>query len=189
MASPSAGHSSNVRAVIATVRFDTAALYEALDAQRRDRGLSWAGVAREFWNLDAALNASRPDDHPFSASTIVSMRERRATSCQHALFMLRWLAPEHFLGQANPYAGTIVLPATPTGRRLRWSLKRLYAALNEKRLDEGLTWLEVAESLECTRNQLTGLRTAKFATSIDLAVRIVQCTERPSIEFMFYARW
>jgi hypothetical protein len=29
------------------IRFDTAALYQALDAQRQARGLSWGDVARE----------------------------------------------------------------------------------------------------------------------------------------------
>jgi hypothetical protein len=70
--------------------FDIAALFDALDVQRRNRALSWQGVAREIWNQSAVLNAHR-DDHPISASTLTGMPNRRDTTCQHALFMLRWL--------------------------------------------------------------------------------------------------
>src|SRR5215468_5437423 len=71
----------------AQIDFDVAALFAALDAQRRDRMLSWQGVARELWDLSATLNARR-DDHPISASTLTSMAKRKDTSCQHALFIV-----------------------------------------------------------------------------------------------------
>jgi len=35
----------------AQIEFDVAALFGALDAQRRDRMLAWQGVARELWSL------------------------------------------------------------------------------------------------------------------------------------------
>ena len=46
--------------------------------------------------------------------------------------------------------------------------------MDEKRRQEGLTWRQLADLLPCTSNQLTGLRTARFATGMDLAMRIVQ---------------
>ena len=41
----------------------------------------------------------RRRDHPISPSTLTNMAAKPRTSCQHALFMLRWLdrPPESFL--------------------------------------------------------------------------------------------
>ena len=47
----------------------------------------------------------------------------------------------------------------------------------------------LAQLLGCSANQLTGLRTAKFATNIDLAMRIVQWLRRPAADFVYAARW
>ena len=71
--------------------FDAQALYRALEAQRAERELTWPGVARELWEMSAELNESRSKDHPIAASTLTNVAERGDTSCQHALFMLRWL--------------------------------------------------------------------------------------------------
>jgi plasmid maintenance system antidote protein VapI len=68
-------------------------------------------------------------------------------------------------------------------------LKRLYAAMDEKRRQEGLTWSALAATLGCTPSQLTGLRTAKFATGMDLAMRIVQWIDRPAADFIYRATW
>jgi hypothetical protein len=43
--------------------FDCDALFDALDAQRRERGLGWYELADEMWNQSADLNAQRAD-HP-----------------------------------------------------------------------------------------------------------------------------
>jgi hypothetical protein len=74
-------------------------------------------------------------------------------------------------------------------RRLRWSLKLLYASMDEKRRLDGLTWSALAGILGCSPNQLTGLRTAKFATGMDLAMRIVQWLGRPAADFVYPATW
>ena len=171
--------------------FDTDALYRALDAERVRRGMSWNNVAKEIWELSPEVIKQRPDDHPFSATTIRSMKEKHRTSCQHALFMMRWLnmAPECFLKEPPVEAGNIILPDGGTGKRPRWSLKRLYLALDAKRQAEGKTWAGTAAILGCSANQLTGLRTAKFATNIDLAMRIVQWTNKRSTDFMYLADW
>jgi hypothetical protein len=172
-------------------KFNTDALYAALDAERIARDLSWSAVARQFWDLDAELNRSRPHDHPFSASTIRSMKDRAQTSCQHALFMLRWLdrAPEQFLQPSADDPVAVRLPVVPVGKRLRWSLTALYAAADGTRSEDGLTWRAAAERLGCQPGQLTGLRTATYATNINLAMRIVQWSARPSTDFMYFADW
>jgi hypothetical protein len=172
-------------------RFDTAALYSALDARRAELGLSWKQVADQLWQLSSELN-DRRRDHPISPSTLRNMAAKPRTSCQHALFMLRWLdrTPESFLaGMADGDSPRFALPPAGPDRRLRWSLKLLWASVDEKRRHEGLTWGQLADVLGCTPSQLTGLRTARFATGMDLAMRIVQWIGRPAADFVYPARW
>ena len=61
--------------------------------------------------------------------------------------------------------------------------------MDEKRRQDGLTWPALAATLGCSPNQLTGLRTAKFATGMDLAMRIVQWLGRPAADFVYPAKW
>lgn len=171
--------------------FDAGALYLALDGRRTELGLSWAGVAREIWHLSCDLN-DRRHDHPISASTLTNMGKRGQTSCQHALFVLRWLgrSPESFLeGSIGDRDPRFALPEAGPDRRRRWRLAFLYAAMNEERQRQELSWSALADVLGCTPNQLTGLRTATFATGMDLAMRIAQWLDRPAADFVYAARW
>jgi hypothetical protein len=171
-------------------RYDVGALYAALDCKRSELGLSWSKVASQMWNLSANLN-DRRRDHPISASTLTNMARNPRISCQHALFMLRWLdrTPESFLeGGPHDDRGFALPPAGPD-RRLRWSLKLLYASMDEKRRQARLTWAQLAAILGCTPNRLTALRTAKYATDMDLAMRIVQWIGRPAADFVYLATW
>jgi hypothetical protein len=170
--------------------FDVAALYAALDDQRTRLGLSWPAVANQLWALSSELN-DRRRDHPISPSTLTNMAKNPRISCQHALFMLRWLGrtPESFLAGATGTDERFALPVTGPDHRLRWALKRLYASMDEKRRREGLTWAGLAARLGCSPSQLTGLRTAKFATGMDLAMRIVQWLGRPAADFVYRATW
>ena len=79
--------------------FDCVALFDALDAERRERGLGWYDLADELWEQSEDLNAQRSGDHPLCGGAVQRIRERGTTSCQYALYMLRWLgrAPEDFL--------------------------------------------------------------------------------------------
>jgi hypothetical protein len=177
--------------------FDALALFEALDTQREQRGLSWSKVAQQIWELSANLNARR-SDHPISPATIIGVGKRGDTSCQHALFMLRWLdrTPESFLRRSMTVAaGT--LPAAGPDHRLRWNLHEspryrapgLYEAMNARRESEGLTWPELARRLRCSPNQLSGLRTARYAVRMTLAMRITQWLQRPAADFIYAADW
>jgi hypothetical protein len=47
----------------------------------------------------------------------------------------------------------------------------------------------VAAIVGCTPNQLTALRTAKFATGMDVAMGIVQWLDRPAADFVYPAQW
>lgn len=166
-------------------------MYAALDARRVELGLSWRQVADQLWQLSSELN-DRRHDHPISPSTLTKMATNPGTSCQHALFMLRWLdrTPESFLaGMIDGDDHRFALPSAGPDRRLRWSLKLLWATMDEKRHQQGLTWRQLADLLGCTPSQLTGLRTARFATGMDLAMRIVQWIGRPAADFVYPAQW
>ncbi len=76
------------------------------------------------------------------------MQARGATSCQYALFVLRWLgrAPEDFLTGPVVDVGDVALPTAGVDARLRWNLNELHTVLNEQRMDRGLTWAQLPMS-------------------------------------------
>jgi hypothetical protein len=119
------------------------------------------------------------------------MADLMDTSCQHALFMLRWLgrSPESFVPGSVLDAESTALPAAGTDRRLRWNLKRLYEALDAQRRERDMTWAELARELRCTPSQLTGIRKARFAIGMRLAMRIVAWLGRPARDFIYVAGW
>jgi hypothetical protein len=174
--------------------FDARALYAALDAKRLAEGLSWANAAAAVWGMAPALNAARDArglaNHPISPSTLQNLGKRSNTSCQHALFFLRWLdrTPESFLDGVPVDAGE-PLPVCGPARRPRWDLKALHAGLDECRATRGATWAQAAHDLHCQPGQLTGLKTARYATGMTLAMRITQWVDRPAADFMYRARW
>ncbi|MEJ7744237.1 MAG: hypothetical protein WKF73_17885 [Nocardioidaceae bacterium] len=125
-----------------------------------------------------------------AAEQYSGLQERGATSCQYALFMLRWLhrAPEDFLTGADLEVGDVRLPEAGTGSRLRWDLNQLHTVLNEQRRLQNLTWADLAEELDCTPSRLTNLRTARLA-DMDLAMRITQWLRQPAAAFIHPAQW
>ncbi|MGI8576419.1 MAG: helix-turn-helix domain-containing protein [Nocardioidaceae bacterium] len=169
--------------------FDCGALFSALDAQRRDRGLDWYALAAELWQQSSELNEQRTD-HPLCGGAIQRLPQRGATSCQYALFMLRWLrrAPEDFLTGPVVDVGDAKLPETGADSRLRWDLNQMHTALNEQRRERGLTWADLAHEIDCTPSRLTNLRSARFA-DMDLAMRIAQWLGQPAAAFIHPAHW
>ena len=170
--------------------FDAAMLHAALDAERIRRGISWRELAKQIWDQSAELNAER-QDHPISPSTLTSVADRRDTSCQHALFMLRWLgrAPEEFLSPPAPNGKPPAPFAAGPDRRPRWDLKALYFAADARRREAHLSWSELASVLQCTVHQLRGIRTARYAIGMRLAMRLVQWLDCPASTFIYPARW
>jgi hypothetical protein len=171
--------------------FDAVALHAALDAQRLEKGMTWRETANAIWNQSAELNRRRPA-HPISPSTLTGIAQRGDTTCQHALFFLRWLGrtPESFIAEPRYDPGRAAeLPAAGPNRTLRWDLAALYDALNARRIEQRLTWKALATHLHATEHQLTGIRTARYAIGMKLAMRIVQWLERPASAFIYAAEW
>lgn len=169
--------------------FDCDALFGALDARRRERGLSWFELADELWEQSADLNARRGDS-PLCGGAVSRLRAGGAVSCQYALFVLRWLdrAPEDFLTGAVADVGDVRLPAAGPDRRLRWDLGEVHSALDERRRERGLTWTRLGPELGCTPNRLTNLRTARLA-DMGLAMRVTQWLGRPAAAFVHPSQW
>ena len=118
--------------VMPTAEFDLNALCEAVDAQRQSRGLSWAQLERELG---------------VSATTLRGMRERGTAEGDGVLQVLRWLgrSPESFLrGGMVSAAEDEALPAAPVSGMLRFDARAIYEALEERRIEQGMTWRQVA---------------------------------------------
>ncbi|HEX5116109.1 MAG TPA: hypothetical protein VFW65_13015 [Pseudonocardiaceae bacterium] len=169
--------------------FDFAAFVDAFDTERRARGLGWYEFADELWEQSSDLNA-RLMDHPLCGGAVSRLGARGATSCQYALFMLRWLgrAPEDFLTGSVVDVGDVRLPEPGPGHRLRWDLNQLYVALNAQRQQRGLTWSTLADTLDCTPSRLTNLRTARLA-DLELTMRLTQWLEKPAADYIVAAQW
>jgi hypothetical protein len=170
--------------------FDCGALFNALDARRRDLGLGWYELADELWQQSSDLNAQRSSDHPLCGGAVQRLQERGATSCQYAQFMLRWLhrAPEDFLAGPVLDVGDVRLPEAGTDSRLRWDLNQLHTALNEQRRQQYLAWADLAGELDCTPSRLTNLRTERLA-DMDLAMRVTQWLSQPAAAFIHPVQW
>ena len=82
--------------------FSLEALFHALDAQRLERGLTWAEVTREI-----NRESERSPLHPVHASTVKATRTQRVAEADGILQMLLWLrrSPESFTPGFSPSRG------------------------------------------------------------------------------------
>jgi hypothetical protein len=181
---------STAKHVTSPKGFDISAFFAAIDARRREQHLSWPSLAKAIWEQSRVLNEQR-NDHPISPATVRKIGQSGDASCQHALFLLRWLdvPPETFIAEPKPSTAGVALPLADEAQCLRWNLRKLYEALNASRTAHGTTWEQVANRLHCTANQLTHLRIAKFAIGMRLTMRITQALRHPAADFVYVAKW
>jgi hypothetical protein len=104
------GRQAGVTDVDTLATFDFAAFFAAVNDARRDRDIGWYDLAGELWDQSAQLNAER-DDHPLCGGAVSRLGARGETSCQYALYLLRWL------GQAPDRLCTSQTPGFPTRAR------------------------------------------------------------------------
>ena len=148
----------------ASADFDIVALYVALDEQRRARGMSWQAVTRE-------INDSYRDVtcRPISSSTLTGIPKRTSLEGNCVLQLLLWLgrSPESFVpGHPRPTTAETALPVVGPALILRWNPRAVYAALDERRIALGLTWLEVADEVGSQSGPtLTGLASSEARDS------------------------
>jgi ribosome-binding protein aMBF1 (putative translation factor) len=166
--------------------FDVVRLWEAMEAERKTRGLSWSEVMAEIDAASSVLAARLGSkNHPMSASTVKNMVKRGSISCQHALGMLRWLGqpPEHFVPH-EASRPNVPLPKAGADRRLRWDIWAMADLLDAGRRSRGLTWKQLAQELGCSPTQISSLRRLRYGISIQLAMRIARWLGRPAADFI-----
>jgi len=158
--------------------FDVDRYFEALDAERERRGLSWAALTRE---LNAPFS-HRPDIHPISTSTITGLRGRASLNGNIVVHTLMWLrrSPEEFV-DGHPVEPR-PLPQLEAGRLPRWNTESLYDALDQQRDMRGLAWTEAAAQVgEFTPEMLKSLRKS---VGFPRVMRVLAWLQRPAADFV-----
>jgi hypothetical protein len=167
--------------------FDMKALYDALDAERQARGMTWAQVTAAI-NVPFRYAPSRP----FSASTVTGIRGKRSVTSAVVLALLRWLGrtPESFVpGHLTTDEASEQLPEVPDRQVMRVDTRALHAALNASRLERGMTWNQVASELRDTQAaQLTNLASGPLIGFPQL-MRITQWLKMPVARFTAGHDW
>jgi hypothetical protein len=159
--------------------FRLKALFEALDAERQARGLSWAQVMRQMKRSD------RGSGRGMSPSTVTGIGTRTSAEGDGVLQMLRWLgrSPETFIpgyeGSGRPAA---LLPDVPPDKILRFDTRKIYAALDAQRVERNLTWDKVAKEARVGVSSLTRLSKGG-RTGFPGVMRIIGWLNRPVAEF------
>src|SRR6186713_766459 len=116
------------------LKFDPQALFDAVDAQRRERGMTWSELSQELH---------------ISTTTIKGMTKRKwGIELDGVIGLAHWggRTVESFAGgDGGPPAGPN--SRGKFGRFLRFDTAALYAALNQERERRGMTWDQVAAEI------------------------------------------
>ena len=161
--------------------FSLRALYAALDAQRRARGLSWSQATRQI------NRQPRPSSgHQLSRSTVTGMRTRAVAEGDGVLQMLRWLnrTPESFvpgLHESEVVDGRF--PPVPPHQMLRFDTRKLHAALDAQRVRRHMTWAQVATEVGLRVSSLTHLSNGG-RTGFPQVMRVVRWLAQPAAQFV-----
>jgi hypothetical protein len=162
--------------------FDMKTLHSVLDAERRARRLSWTELAAQ---ISEPFNGT--SSIPISVTTIRNMQSKRSVTSAVVLQILRWLkrTPESFLsGRTSAPSTAELLPAPGPSRILRFDTRALHAALNAARVEQGMTWKQVADELPgFTESMLTNLATGPLI-GFPRVMLITQWLRRPAANFV-----
>ncbi|MFZ0679495.1 helix-turn-helix domain-containing protein [Candidatus Binatus sp.] len=161
--------------------FSLRALFDALDAQRQARGLSWSQVIKEMHEMHQRPATARR----LSASTMTGTRTRSAAEGDGVLAMLRWLnrTPESFMpGHRESEQTDARLPNVPPGKVLRFDSRKIYAALDALRIERKMTWAEVAKEIGTNSASLLHLSKGKRVVFPGV-MRILRWLGRPAADF------
>jgi hypothetical protein len=177
---PPGNHSSEKGASV--FEFDMNALQAALDDERRARGLTWNDLA-------AAINEpfKNTPSIPIDVGTLRGMTAKRSVTSGVVLQVLRWLrrTPESFLvGRGQTQAPEEELPEAGPARILRFDTAAIYAALDAKRRERGMTWTKVASEIRgFTPGMLTNLAKGPLI-GFPRVMALTQWLGRPASNFV-----
>ena len=168
----------------ALAAFDFAAFFAAVDDARCERDMGWYDLAGQLWDQSAQLNAER-GDHPLCGGAISRLGTRGETSCQYALYLLRWLgrAPEEFLAGPAADVGDVRLPDPGAEASCAGTSRSSMPLSTRSGSGQRLTWTGLAGQIGCTPSRLTNLRTARMA-DMALVMRATQWLRRPAAQFI-----
>ena len=160
--------------------FDLKALHDALDAQRRARGLTWAQAAREIGRV-GRLAARR-----VATSTITGLSTKRVAEADGVLQMLRWLgrAPESFV--PDDWSAELTsanLPEADAREVLRFDTRTLYEALDTRRVTLALTWQQMASMTGVPAAHMRGLAKGGRTAFPDV-MRLTAWLKQPAAHFV-----
>jgi hypothetical protein len=162
--------------------FDMKAFHAALDAERQARRLSWTELTAQ---INEPFNGT--SSIPISVTTIRNMQGKRSVTSAVVLQILRWLkrSPESFLlGRKSAPSKNELLPAPGPSRILRFDTRALHAALNAARVEQGMTWRQVADELPgFTESMLGNLATGPLI-GFPRVMLITQWLRRPAASFV-----
>lgn len=152
--------------------FDVVGLWEAVDAQRAERGLSWNKVAGELaW---------------MSKATMDRMRERGTATCNHVLPMIQWVGrtPESFT--VDPDGATHELLPDPAPGRWRWwwAHHDLAAAIDARRQECDLSWEQVADEMGVGIAAIRGLTRLLYGPPIGQGMIFARWVGRSAASFL-----
>ena len=159
--------------------FDVDMLFDALDAQRARRGLSWSGVAREIEEHYARV----------SVATIKGIRGKANVEGDGCLQMMLWLgqAPESFVpGLADEHR--FVLKPASNGV-LRFDVQKVFRLLESKRESEGITWNEMAAQIGGFTVQMLKRFEKGGRTSFPGIMRVARWLDVPIAELTRESPW
>ena len=160
--------------------FDLSALFQALNAQRQSRGLTWAQVSGEINDVGPIVRR-----HPIASSTITGLRTKRLAEGDGVLQMLRWLgrAPESFmLGLPEPLAAAS-LPAAERRQVLRFDTRKLHESLDERRRSRGLSWPDLEAETGVAASHMRGLKKGG-RTAFPGVMRLTRWLRQPAAAFI-----
>jgi hypothetical protein len=167
--------------------FDMQGLYTALDAARRERGLSWVALMTE---INKPFHGT--PSIPISVSTVRGMRNKKSVTSAVVLQVLRWLrrTPESFLSGNN--AAPVIhemqmhemLPDPGPSRILRFDTRAMHAALDAERVKRGMKWKQVSDELPgFTESMLRNLATGPLI-GFPRVMLLTQWLGRPAASFV-----
>ena len=165
--------------------FSLRALYDAIDAQRQARQLSWAAVSGE-------INRFEKERHPVASSTIKGIATNAVAEGDGVLQLLLWLkrSPESFIPDfPNADDERYRLPEIATDRILRFDVKTIHSALEGERKQRSLSWMQVATEIGGhTPAMLTRLEEGG-RVGFPGVMRITRWLNRPAVEFTHASIW
>jgi hypothetical protein len=160
--------------------FDLKALYDALDAERQTRGLTWAQATGEINSVGSAVRR-----HPIASSTITGLRIKTIAEGDGVLQMLRWLgrAPESFMQGLPPDLAAASLPPAGVRQVLRFDTKKLFDTLDAQRRARHLTWPQMAVETGVSASHMRHLRNGG-RTGFPIVMRLTVWLEQPASQFI-----